>query len=92
MNDYITGILFGGSLITGLGALSTYSLEKKTPSTKSLMRDFIIGSVLFVMIMQLLPESSMSIIKYLTALIPVGVATYMRESDDLELNVGIPKF
>ena len=87
MNDYIIGILFGGSLITSLGALSTYSVESKTPTTKSLMRDFIIGSILFVIIMQLLPESSMSIIKYLTALI-----SFTPTSDDLELNVGIPKF
>ena len=90
MNDYLIGILFGGSLITSLGALSTYSIEKKSPSIKSVCRDFIIGSILFVMIMQLLPESSLSIIKYITSLIPVGIA--MSKTDELELNVGIPKF
>ena len=91
MNDYLIGILFGGSLISSLGALSTYSVENKIPSSKSLMRDFIIGSVLFVLIMQLLPESSLSIIKYLSALLPIGVVASL-PSDDLELNVGIPRF
>ena len=91
MNDYLIGILFGGSLITSLGAVSTYTVEKKTPSVKSVARDFIIGSVLFVIIMQLLPESSLSVIKYISALIPVGIAS-IPKSDELELNVGIPKF
>ena len=90
MNDYLIGILFGGSLITSLGAVSTYSVEKKSPSIKSVSRDFIIGSLLFVMIMQLLPESSLSIIKYITSFIPSQLA--LPKSDELELNVGIPKF
>ena len=29
MNQYLIGILFGGSLITSLGALSTYTVENK---------------------------------------------------------------
>jgi hypothetical protein len=37
--------------------------------------------------MQLLPESSMSIIKYLTALV-----SFIPSGDELELNVGMPKF
>ena len=45
MNEYILGVLFGGSLITGLGAVSTYTVENKQPTIKTISRDFIIGSV-----------------------------------------------
>jgi len=88
MNQYLVGILFGGFLISSLGALSTYNLENKKPTTKSLIRDFIIGSIIFVLIMQLLPESSTSLISTLTSYIPTSVTP----SDDIEIHVGVPKF
>lgn len=89
MNEYLLGVLFGGSLITSLGAISTYTLEKKQPTLKSVTRDFIIGSVLFLLIMQLLPESSSSLLKYLIGLFTFASVT---SSDDIEIQVGIPKF
>uniref|UniRef100_A0A6C0D7I1 Uncharacterized protein n=1 Tax=viral metagenome TaxID=1070528 RepID=A0A6C0D7I1_9ZZZZ len=91
MNEYLLGVLFGGSLITGLGAISSYTVEKKEPTIKSLARDFIIGSVLFILIMQLLPESSSSLLAYLTGLFTFASFT-SSQSDDIEIQVGIPKF
>jgi len=90
MNQYLIGVLFGGILISTLGAISTYNLENKKPTTKSLIRDFIIGSILFVMVMQLLPESSTSLITALTSFVPSSVIP--TSIDDIEIQVGVPKF
>ena len=92
MNKMLIGALFGGSLISSLGALSTYSIEKKKPTTKSIMRDFIIGSVLFLLIMQLLPESSESVITYLTSLFVFNKSIMSEGGGDLEIEVGVRKF
>jgi predicted membrane protein len=94
MNQMLIGALFGGSLISSLGALSTYSIEKKKPTMKSVMRDFIIGSILFLLIMQLLPESSESVIKYLTTLFIFNkdFISNITEGGDLEIEVGLRKF
>ena len=92
MNQYILGILFGGSLISSLGAVSTYTMEKKEPTPKSLMRDFLIGSVLFMLIMHLLPESSSSLLSYLTGLFAFSSILPTTISDDIEIQVGVPKF
>jgi RsiW-degrading membrane proteinase PrsW (M82 family) len=90
--ESVYGILIGGSLISALGALSTYNVENKKPTMKSITRDFIIGSVLFLLIMQLLPESSSSMIQYIASLIPSGLPTISSSVDDLDIQVGIPKF
>ena len=97
MNQYLLGVLFGGSLITSLGAISTYTLEHKKPTIKSVSRDFIIGSVLFVLIMQLLPDSSSALLTYLsslTSLIPFNFipSSSMPAIEELEIQVGMPQF
>ena len=86
------GILIGGSLISALGALSAYNIENKKPTIKSISRDFIIGSVLFLLIMQLLPESSSYMIQYITSLITSGLPTISTSVDDMDIQVGIPTF
>ena len=90
MNQYLIGILFGGILISSLGAISTYNLENKQPTKKSLIRDFIIGSILFVLVMQLLPESSTSLITALTSFVPPSIIP--TSIDDIEIQVGVPTF
>jgi hypothetical protein len=86
------GIIIGGTLISALGALSTYNVENKKPTMKSITRDFIIGSVLFLLIMQILPESSSSMIQYVTSLVPSSLPTLSTSVDDMDIQVGIPKF
>ena len=88
--EYLYGILIGGTLISGLGAISSYNIENKIPSVKSVSRDFIIGSILFLLIMQLLPESSSSIIGYLTSMVSLGSIT--SPVDDMDIQIGIPQF
>lgn len=90
MNQYLVGILFGGALISSLGALSTYNLEGKKPTTKSLIRDFIIGSIMFLFIMQLLPDSSSSLITSILSFMPSSVMPSL--DNDIEIQVGVPKF
>lgn len=92
----ILGVVLGGSLIAALGSISTYTFEKKEPTIKSVSRDFIIGGVLFMFIMYLLPESSMSLINMITSLsifsLPSFTTAASASQDELEINVGVPKF
>lgn len=93
MSQLVVGILFGGALISSLGAISNYSLEKKQPTMKSVMRDFIIGSILFLLIMQLLPESSDSLLSYITSFSFLSAMPDMSSSvEDLDIQVGLPQF
>jgi hypothetical protein len=95
MNSQIVGILVGGSLIASLGSLSTYSLENKNPTIKSVSRDFIIGAILFMFIMYLLPESTENLLKMIMGLLTVSLASQTgsgSETDELEVQVGVPKF
>ena len=82
MNQQVLGVVLGGSLIAGLGSISTYTFEKKEPTIKSVSRDFIIGGILFMFIMYLLPESSMSLINMITSLSIFSVL----------ISISIPKF
>ena len=94
MSQLIVGILFGGALISSLGAISSYSVEKKQPTMKSVMRDFIIGSVLFLLIMQLLPDSSASLLSYISSFSFLSAMPSMSSSggEDLDIQVGLPQF
>jgi hypothetical protein len=96
------GMILGGTLIMSLSAGSSFFVEKQKPSPKALVRDFIVGSVLVALIMQLLPESSETVLTGLFSLIPASVALPALPSlpsmgsststDDMEVEVGVPKF
>jgi hypothetical protein len=97
MNQQVIGIILGGSLIAGLGSISTYTFEKKDPTIKSVSRDFIIGGILFMFIMYLLPESSAALINMIMSLSIFSLPTLTTlpltaTQDELEINVGVPKF
>lgn len=70
-----SGMILGGVLISALGAGSTIFIEEKKPSVKTLSRDFIIGAIMVAMIIQLLPESSTTVIEYLLKLVPLTLFT-----------------
>lgn len=94
----LIGTVLGGSLIATLGSISTISIEKKQPTIKSISRDFIIGAILFMFIMYLLPESTTNLINTITSLFTLSVMKSASAtnggsiSDDLEIQVGVPKF
>jgi hypothetical protein len=90
-----TGMLLGGGIISCIGAASTYYLEEKAPSAKSLTRDFIIGAAMIAMILQLLPESSEYLIQYTLNLLPLTMLKTIQTGNvesDVEVKLGVPKF
>jgi len=91
-NSQVVGSVLGGSLIASLGSISTYSLEKKQPTIKSVIRDFIIGAILFMFIMYLMPESTQHLINLVLALFTASALAQKGGSEDLEIDVGVPKF
>lgn len=96
----VTGMVLGGVVISALGAASTYFAEGKNPSAKSVGRDFVIGSVMVLMIMQLLPESSTSVVDFFMGLIPLtlfqapvaAVVATAAAVEEMEVKVGVPQF
>lgn len=91
------GIALGGVTIAGMGAASTYTIEKKQPTIKSIMRDFIIGCVLVLMLVQILPDSVQTIMGFLPSASSVLsgaaiMATAATGTNEMEIQVGVPGF
>jgi len=49
--------VFGGIALCIMSTASTYYVDKELPKGKSIARDFILGAILVLCIMQILPES-----------------------------------
>ena len=95
-------------MISAIGAASSQFIEEKAPTVKTLSRDFIIGAVMVAMIMQLLPESSTSVIQFVLSLAPLSLfaegkkvvetvtevvaAAAPAAAEEEEVRVGVPKF
>jgi hypothetical protein len=93
----VPGMIIGGVFISALGAGSTLVLEEKQPTLKSLSRDFIIGSLMMMMVLQLLPESTTSMVQWLLGLVPMSLFNRLQaggaeQVDGVEVKVGVPKF
>ena len=87
-------MIIGGVAISAIGAASTKFVEEKAPTIKTLGRDFIIGAVMVAMIIQLLPESSTSLIQFILGLAPLTLFNSVQkvvESEE-EVKVGVPRF
>lgn len=57
MTTLLPGLAFGGIIIASLGGVSEYLREKRLPSPKGIVRDFLIGAVMVAFLYQILPES-----------------------------------
>jgi hypothetical protein len=100
----VTGMVLGGVLVSALGAGAAVVLEEKQPSVKGIVRDFIIGAVMLLMVFQLLPESATSMVNFLLALAPLSLFSASGNTQkggaegesgapgDLEVKVGVPRF
>lgn len=98
----LTGMILGGVIISAIGAASSKFVEEKVPSTKSMARDFIIGAIMVAMIIQLLPESSESVIKFVIGMVPltlftegqkvIAEAVTVAAEEAEEVKVGVPRF
>jgi hypothetical protein len=86
----------GGTILTSLSAVSTFVLEKRAPTVKSIARDFIIGATIIAVLFQILPESTTSLIQTIFSFAPLSAASLslpaLSGSDDLEVRVGVPRF
>ncbi len=67
-SSQILGIAAGGVMISALGGMAEYMREKEMPSYKGLIRDFLIGAVLVVFLLQIMPDSMSNIFSYLPSL------------------------
>ena len=94
MNALVPGMVLGGVIIASLGAGTTYYLEEKDPSFKTIARDFIIGAIMMMMILQLLPESAEFMVSSVLTLIPLSLFAKAPavEEDLMEVKVGVPNF
>lgn len=100
----LPGLVAGGTLIALLGGAYQYSTEKRFPSPKSLMRDFLLGAIMVSFLFQIIPESMAQMMSGLAASLPALpalslFATSSGASDvsggggfDPELQIGMPKF
>jgi hypothetical protein len=90
----ILAVAFGGTTIAVLGGIAEYMKEKEMPRAKGVMRDFIIGAVLTLLLFQLLPDSMNDLSQVLTSFgsLPSLPSFSSGGGVDPELQVGIPKF
>lgn len=80
---YLAGAALGGTTMSLLSALGTFALEKKKPTPKTLARDFILGAVLMLLILQLLPESAGKLIGYVMSFAAVPAAAAASSTVDV---------
>lgn len=86
--EHLFGMVIGGFIIASLGSLTEYLKENKKPLLKSVIRDFIIGAVMVLFLIQILPDSMATLLDYPTKLL----AATTGGSIEPELQVGPPKF
>jgi hypothetical protein len=96
---YWVGGGLGAITLASVSAVIMWFAEKKIPTIKTIGRDFILGAILFFLLLQLLPESTMTLVTSILALTEATVpeANSIVDSvssvvDDIELRVGVPNF
>lgn len=55
-------MLLGGTVVSALGGAAEYMKEKEIPSYKSLVRDFLVGAILVLFLLQIVPDSMTSLV------------------------------
>ena len=103
---YWIGGVGSGVFISALSATAMWFLENKKPTAKTVGRDFILGGILFFILLQLVPESMMSLLTGAIALVPMSggsaptvvdnvietLTSTVAASDEVEVRVGVPRF
>jgi hypothetical protein len=89
---YVYGMLLGGTVVSALGGAAEYWKEKEIPSIKGLMRDFIVGAVLVLFLLQIVPDSMASLVNALPALPEMPGLGSMAASIEPDLQVGPARF
>lgn len=88
-NLMVTGMSLGGLLIAVLGAIVHYSTEKEAPKAKSVIRDFIIGAVLVLLLLQLIPDSVTSVVE---SVMSGGGSLLASSTPEMDIQTGVPGF
>ena len=101
---YWLGGGLGAVTLASASAIIMWFAEKKIPTVKTVGRDFILGAILFFLLLQLLPDSTMALVTGILAFATVKneivesgplntvAEAVMAAADDIELRVGIPNF
>jgi len=84
----------GGLVIATLGGISEYMKEKEIPGPKTVIRDFIIGVILVGCILQIVPDSMVTLMDALPSFksISESMPTMTSGSVEPELQVGPARF
>jgi hypothetical protein len=84
----------GGIVIAILGGISEYMKEKEIPGPKTVIRDFIIGVVLVGCILQIVPDSMVTVMDSLPSLkgLTESLPMSMTGGAEPELQVGPARF
>ena len=67
--QHVIGIILGGIIVAVLGGIAEYMRDKENfPNYKGFGRDFLIGSVLVLFLLQILPESMENLFSFLPSI------------------------
>ena len=101
---YWVGGGLGAVTLSIVSATIMWFVEKRAPTVRTVGRDLILGAILFFLLLQLLPESTLSLVTGLLALVAVQneiiesgssssvAAAVAAAADDIELRLGVPTF
>lgn len=62
------GMLLGGVVVSALGGAAEYMKEKEMPSYKAVIRDFLVGAILVLFLLQIVPDSMESLVSFIPVL------------------------
>lgn len=96
-SSQLLGIVAGGVFVSALGGVAEYMREKEMPSYKGIVRDFLIGAVLVVFLLQMMPESMTNVLSYLPSLKGItdsvpSVSTMTGGDSGPDLQIGPARF
>ena len=85
-------MLLGGTVVSALGGVAEYMKEKEFPSYKSLLRDFLVGAILVLFLLQVVPESMASLVNSLPLLSIPSLGSMTGGIIEPDLQVGPARF
>jgi hypothetical protein len=94
---YLLGAGLGGVALASTSAIGMWFLEKKKPTGKTVGRDFILGAILVILLLQIVPESTMALLSGLLVFVPTLNSSPIMDVtvaavDEVEVRVGVPRF
>lgn len=85
-------MLLGGTVVSALGGAAEYMKEKEFPSYKSLVRDFLVGAILVLFLLQIVPDSMTSLVGSLPSLSIPTLGSMTGGMIEPDLQVGPARF